>query len=77
MGFRGVTVVKNPPTNAGDAPLIPGSGRAPEGENDNPFHYSCLGNLVDRGAWWVTVHGVVNLNTTEQPITEHTSYETL
>ena len=76
MGFRGVTVVKNLPANAGDAPLIPGSGRSPQGGNDNPFQYSCLGNLVDRGAWWVIVHWVANLNTTEQLITEHTPYET-
>ena len=27
-------------------------------ENDNPLQYSCLGNSVDRGAWWATVHGV-------------------
>ena len=26
--------------------------------NDNPLQYSCLGNPVDRGAWWATVHGV-------------------
>ena len=23
------------------------------------FQYSCLGNPVDRGAWWATVHGAV------------------
>ena len=21
--------------------------------------YSCLGNLMDRGTWWATVHGIV------------------
>ena len=26
--------------------------------NGNPLQYSCLENLVDRGAWWATVHGV-------------------
>ena len=26
--------------------------------NDNPFQYSCLGNPMDSGAWWATVHGV-------------------
>ena len=26
--------------------------------NGNPFHYSCLGNSMDRGAWRATVHGV-------------------
>ena len=29
-----------------------------EKEIGNPFQYSCLGNPVDRGAWWATVHGV-------------------
>ena len=26
--------------------------------NGNPLQYSCLENFMDRGAWWVTVHGV-------------------
>ena len=43
---------------AGDADLIPGSGRSPGEENGNPLQYSCLGNLMDRGAWWASVHGV-------------------
>ena len=41
----------------GDVGLIPGSGRSSRGRNDNPFQYSCLGNLMDKGAWWATVHG--------------------
>ena len=56
-GFSGGSVVKNPPANAGDVGLIPGSGRSPEGGNGNPVQYSCLGNPMDRGAWWTTVHG--------------------
>ena len=29
------------------------------GEGDgNTLQYSCLENLMDRGAWWATVHGV-------------------
>ena len=54
-------VVKNPPTNAGDvrdAGLTPGSGRSTGEENGNSLQYSCLGNPLDRGAWWATVHGV-------------------
>ena len=51
-------MVKNPPTKAGDAGSIPGSGRPPGGGNGNPLQYSWLGNPVDRGAWWATVHGV-------------------
>ena len=49
------------PVNAGDTEdmgLIPGSGRTPGGGNGNPLWYSCLGNPVDRGAWWAAVHGV-------------------
>ena len=52
---------KNPPANAGDkrdASLIPGLGRSLGEENGKPLQYSCLGNLMDRGAWQVTVHGV-------------------
>ena len=33
-------------------------GRSPEGGHGNPFQYSCLGNPMDRGAWWATVHRV-------------------
>ena len=41
-----------------DLGLIPGSGRSPEEGNSSPFRYSCLGNSMDRGTWWTTVHGV-------------------
>ena len=36
-GFPGGSVVKNPPDNAGDAGLIPGSGRSPGKGNGNPL----------------------------------------
>ena len=42
-------------SNAGDPGLIPGSGRSPGEGNSNPLHYSCMGNPMDRGAWWATV----------------------
>ena len=57
-GFPSGSVVKSLPANAGDAGLIPGSGRSPGGENGNPLQFSCLGNPVDRGAWWTMVHEV-------------------
>ena len=53
--FLGSSVIKNPPSNEGDARdvgLIPESGRSSGGENGNPLQYSCLGNPMDRGAWW-------------------------
>ena len=37
---------------------IPEWGRSPGGGHGNPLQYSCLENLMDRGAWWATVHGV-------------------
>ena len=51
--------------NAGDAGLIPGLGRSPGRGNGNPLQYSCLGNPMDRGAWWATVHGVTELDIAE------------
>ena len=57
-GFPGGSGVKNPPANAGDVGLIPGSRRSPGEGNGNPLHYSCLGNPKDWGAWRVTVQGV-------------------
>ena len=58
--FPGGSVVDNPPDNSGDAGSIPGSGRSPGEGNGNPLQYSCLGNPMDRGAWWATVHGVAS-----------------
>ena len=58
----------SPPANAGDArdvSLIPGTGRAPDVGNGNPLQYSCLGNPMDRGAWWAIVQGVAKQ---QQPI---------
>ena len=60
-GFPGGSGVKNPPANAGDVGLIPGSGRSPREENGNPLRCSCLGNPMDRGAWWASVHGVTRV----------------
>ena len=55
-------MVKNLPANSGDAGSIPGSGWS-SGGNSNLFQYSCLGNPMDRGAWWATVHGVTKSRT--------------
>ena len=61
--FPSGSVVKNPPANAGDMGLIPGSGRAPGEENGNSLYYSCLGNPMDRGACQAAVHGVTKNRT--------------
>ena len=58
LGFPGGSMVKNLPANAGDVGLIAGL-RWSSGEgNGNPLLYFCLGNPMNRGAWWATVHTV-------------------
>ena len=54
----GGSVVKNLPASVGDAEdtvSIPGSGRSPGEGNGTPHQYSCLGDPMDREAWWATV----------------------
>ena len=61
-----VLVVKNWPVNAEDIRdegSIPGLGRSPGGEHGNPFQYSCLENLMDRGPWWAVIHTVTKSGT--------------
>ena len=48
--FPGSTVIKNFPANAREGSLTLGLGRSPGVGNDNPLHYSCLENSIDRGA---------------------------
>ena len=65
-GFSGGSVVKTPPANTGntgDLDLIPGWGRSPGVGNGNSIQYSCLGNPMDRGAWWAIVHGLAKSKT--------------
>ena len=59
-------MVNNPPANAGDSCSIPGLGRSPGVGSGNLFQYSCLENSMDREAWWATVHGVTELDMSEQ-----------
>ena len=57
-GFPGGSDGKVSAYNVGDQGSIPGLGRSSGEGNGNPLQYSCLGNLMDRGTWWATVHGV-------------------
>ena len=66
MGFPGGTSSKESACNAGDigdAVSIPGSGGSPGGGHGNPLQYSCLENLMDRGAWWAPVLGITKRQT--------------
>ena len=49
--------------DTGDTGLIPGSGRSPGAENDNPLKYSCLENFMNSRVWWATVHEVAKSQT--------------
>ena len=75
-GFPSGSVVKISPAHAEDAAdvsLIPGSARSLSEGNGNPLQYSCLGNSVDRGAWWATIHGVAkSQDITERVCTKYT-----
>ena len=46
-----------------DTGSIPRSGRSPGGGHGNPLQCSCLGNPMDRGAWWAMVHGATESDT--------------
>ena len=68
-GHRRGAVVKYLPASAEDARdigSIPRWGRSPGEGNNSPLQYSCLENPTIRGAWQATVHGVAELDTTEQ-----------
>ena len=44
MDFPGGSDGKESSHNAGDLGLIPGLGKSPRGEHDNPLQYSCMEN---------------------------------
>ena len=49
--------------NAGDPGSIPWSRRSPGEGNGNLLQYFCLGNPMNRGTWWSTVHEVTKSRT--------------
>ena len=63
LGVPGGSVSKESSCNAGDPGSIPGLKGSPGGGNGNPLQYSCLENLMDKGVWQATVHGVAKTQT--------------
>ena len=63
LGFPGGSVGKESACNAGDPGSISGLGRSPGEGNGNPLQYSCLENLMDRGAGQATVCRIVKSRT--------------
>ena len=59
-GFLCSSVSKETACSAGDLGLIPELGGSPGEGNGNPLQSPCLENLMERGALWAAVHGVVN-----------------
>ena len=56
--FPSGSVVKNLPADAGGMGLILEPGIIPGEGNGNPLQYSCLGNPIDGGAWWLQPMGL-------------------
>ena len=50
---------------------IPRSGRSPEEGHSNPLQYSYLENVMDRGAWWATIHRVTKSRTQLKQLSMH------
>ena len=70
-------MVKNLPSSTGDtrdAGSIPGLGRYPGEGNGNLLQYTCLENLMDRGAWKATVHGTSKSQTRLSISTQDTGH---
>ena len=64
MGFPQSSVGRESACNAGDLGSIPRLGRSPGEGNGNPLHYSCLENVMDRGAWGLQSMGSQESDTT-------------
>ena len=58
-GFPGGSVLKNPPANAVYMGLT--LGREDPLKKKMATHYSSLGNPMDRGAQWATVHRITRV----------------
>ena len=58
LGFPGGLDGKESACNAGDLGLVPRLGKSSGERNGHLLQYSCLGNLMDKGTWQATAHGV-------------------
>ena len=69
--FPGISDGKKSACNAGDLDddlgLTPGLGRSLGEGNGNLLQYFCLENLMDRGAWWATFHGITTITSLKRP----------
>ena len=68
QGFPGGSDARESTCKAVDLGSIPSLERSLGEGNGNLLQYSCLENPMDRGAWWATVHGVAELDTTEHSV---------
>ena len=59
--FPGGPDGKESACSAGDLGSTSGWSRSPGEGNSNPLQCSCLGNLMDGGAWWAVGRGVERL----------------
>ena len=71
VAYLVVQMVKNLPAMRETWVQSLGQEDSPREGNGNPLQFSCLGNPMDRGAWWATVHGVSN-SWTQQHTHTHT-----
>ena len=63
MSFLAASDGKESACNVEDPGSIPGSGRFPGEGNGYPVQYSCLENVMDRGAWQAITHVVTKSQT--------------
>ena len=66
-------MVKKLPAMQENLGSVPGAERSPGERNDSPLQYSCLENLMDRGAWRAKSRGHEELDMTEQ-LSKHSPF---